>query len=130
MQLLRRATTAAVPDTLAGIANTSGHGLKAKMKTLYEMMHRIMGSVGIWKMRKCCMLRVGSRNWMRSRRKWWEKQEEVIKEIEDEKEDKETKMNDLDDGRGAFIIVNRRRARPKKRAGGGNTAQWIISSEQ
>jgi len=41
----------------------------------------------------------------------------------DEQEDKDAKLDDFDDGRGDFVVVNRRRARSYRGTGGGGTAQ-------
>ena len=36
-------------------------------------------------------------------------QQEKNKEVKDEKEDKDVKLDDFDDGRGDFVVVNRHR---------------------
>ncbi|KAI4712312.1 hypothetical protein J4E89_002578 [Alternaria sp. Ai002NY15] len=50
-------------------------------------------------------------------------QQEKDKDEKDEKEDKDAKLDDFDDGRGDFVVVNRRRARSNRGTGGGGIAQ-------
>ena len=52
-----------------------------------------------------------------------EERTEQQEKDKDGKEDKDAKLDDFDDGRGDFVVVNRRRARSYRGPGGGGTAQ-------
>jgi hypothetical protein len=64
---------------------------------------------------------------------WFEELDRVEEEVGEQQEEKKeidgnekgkVKIDDFDDGQGAFIIVDRKRAKPKKKyAGGGGATQ-------